>query len=159
MNIRNGTIQVRRAGVIGLAGALMTICASAACAPVAAGQHVPAPSGPPGPLHSRSQHDLPPTRPARRDIAYAWHHPPEYPPEAVHGHHQGTVIVLARVADDGRVVRTRIGRSSGYPELDKSAAAAVDGWKFTPAYRDGKPQASWSRVPVTFYLPKAATSP
>jgi TonB family protein len=65
---------------------------------------------------------------------------------------------MAHIGVDGRVTETMIEQSSGYRELDYSAATAVGSWMTHPAYRDGVPVVSWKRVPVTFSLPKVAAT-
>jgi protein TonB len=45
-----------------------------------------------------------------------------------------------------------VSRSSGHVELDEAAVAAVRRTKFEPGTREGKPAATWVRVPVIFSL-------
>jgi protein TonB len=36
--------------------------------------------------------------------------------------------------------------------LDRAAVAAVRGWHFLPAVRDGRPVSAWVEIPVRFHL-------
>jgi protein TonB len=76
--------------------------------------------------------------------------PPEYPQPALRGGVQGTVLVRVAVAADGRPTRVDIARSSGSRELDRAAQRAVEGWRFEPALKRGRPVPSVLEVPVEF---------
>ena len=75
---------------------------------------------------------------------------PSYPEAARQARIEGTVIVQARILEDGRVGATRVTRS--IPELDDAALACVRQWRFRPALKDGKPVVVWVAVPVKFTL-------
>ncbi len=78
--------------------------------------------------------------------------PPEYPPRAVELDLTGTVVVRALLDPEGDPREIRIHRSSGHAILDGAAVAAVRGWHFAPAARDGQRIAAWVEVPVHFRL-------
>lgn len=78
--------------------------------------------------------------------------PPSYPPESVARNEEGTVWFDLYLSETGGIVELRIARSSGYPRLDRAAAAAVSRWRFLPSRRLGRAVASWVRVPVHFQL-------
>jgi TonB family protein len=118
------------------------------------GQQAPESGAPPFTFGLPSPRHIPPTSPSAMDITYDSRHPPKYPREAIRAHHEGMVVVLARIGLDGQVTGTRVEQSSGYPELDEVAASTVTVWKFFPAYKDGVPVVSWCRVPMEFSLPK-----
>lgn len=124
-----------------------------------AGQQAPAGSEQPATVHFYSLGGYPQTHHAALNITNAANLQPKYPPQAIRAHHEGTVLVLAQIAVDGRVTDTRIEQSSGYRELDDSAVSAVSSWKFRAAHRDGVPVVSWTRVPVNFSLPKTLPTP
>jgi TonB family protein len=63
---------------------------------------------------------------------------------------EGTVMIQARVLEDGTVGETRIVKS--IPALDGAAIAAVRQWRFKPATSEGKPVAVWVAVPIKFSL-------
>ena len=161
MKIRNTKARKRWVRIMCFVGASMATWATGACAQgqASASEQAPASGAPSATAHFVSAGNLPPTHPSGMDITYASQHQPKYPLAAIRAHHEGTVLVMAQIGVDGRVTQTKIAGSSGFPELDESAAATVSGWKFSPAYRDGAPVASWARVPVNFSLPKVAAKP
>ena len=77
---------------------------------------------------------------------------PVYPQEARDDQTEGVVVLVAQVAADGRVTKTRVERSSGDRRLDKAACQAVENWVYKPALRDGEPVTSSVRVRVEFRL-------
>lgn len=158
MKAGDGKARRPMLGAICFSSAMIAVYVTGAHAQdqMSAAQQTPSTGRPPATAHFISAASLPPTHPSAMDITYASQHQPKYPPEAIRGHHEGTVRVMALIGVDGQVTETRIDQSSGYPELDESASITVRGWKFSPAYKDGSPVASWARVPIDFALPKAA---
>jgi TonB family protein len=86
---------------------------------------------------------------------------PPYPSTAAANSEQGSVVLQALVNSDGKVERMKLAQSSGFDDLDNAALAAVMGWKFVPASRDGKPYLTpkWATVKVDFQMPNAPQSP
>ncbi len=78
--------------------------------------------------------------------------PAVYPPRSIELGQQGEVLVRVRLQPDGAAAEIVLWRSSNYPLLDRSALAAVRGWHFLPAMRDGRPVAAWVEIPVRFHL-------
>ena len=78
--------------------------------------------------------------------------PPVYPPRAVELDQQGEATVRVRLDSEGSAVEIVLHRPSGFPLLDKAALAAVKGWHFLPAIRDGRPVPAWVEIPVRFHL-------
>jgi len=78
--------------------------------------------------------------------------PPAYPAGALARREQGTVLIRLFIAPDGSVARVATLASSGYPELDGAAAAALARWHFLPARQDGRPVASYRDQPVRFAI-------
>jgi len=78
---------------------------------------------------------------------------PAYPQTAVPGREQGAVIVAALVRPDGTVRRVALQKSSGFSDLDDAAMNAVNGWKFVPATKDGKPIEGPAAVQIVFTPP------
>jgi protein TonB len=76
--------------------------------------------------------------------------PPEYPTQARVDGVSGTVLVIALISTDGRVIDAFVRDS--IPELDRAAMEAVRQWKFKPASTAGKPLAVWVGIPVKFTL-------
>jgi TonB family protein len=87
------------------------------------------------------------------DVTYQRAHPAQYPKEAVAARHQGRVVVLALLKSNGDIEDAKVESSSGYPELDASALAAVSNWKYTPCTRYRQPVACYVREPVNFAIP------
>jgi protein TonB len=77
---------------------------------------------------------------------------PPYPPGARRRGEEGTVRLSVLVRADGTVGDLSVERSSGYPELDRSARVTVARWRFTPASRGGKPIDFRHVQPITFTL-------
>lgn len=78
--------------------------------------------------------------------------PPVYPRRAIELNQQGEALVRVRLDPDGTAVEILLWRGSGFALLDKAALAAVRGWHFHPAMRDGRPVAAWVEIPVRFHL-------
>jgi len=78
--------------------------------------------------------------------------PAIYPPRAIELGHQGEALVRVRLAPDGSAVEILLHRGTGHELLDKAALAAVRGWQFMPAIRNGHAVAAWVEIPVRFHL-------
>lgn len=75
---------------------------------------------------------------------------PEYPLAARQSRLQGSVVVSAIVATDGRIKSVKA--VSGPPMLQNSAMAAVKQWIYKPALLNGSPVESETRVELKFTL-------
>ncbi|WP_018290708.1 energy transducer TonB [Verrucomicrobium sp. 3C] len=91
-----------------------------------------------------------PTQLAQPD--YLRNPPPVYPDAARQKKEQGVVYVWVKISPVGGVETVRVVRSSGFSDLDQSAAVAVEHWRFHPALAGVKPVESQAVVPVRFYL-------
>lgn len=109
-------------------------------------------------LITKQVFQLPPTHPATQNITYNSHYPPHFPPEAIRAGHYGVVTLMIFVSAKGEIGQIFVDHSSGYPELDASAVDAAKHWLFGPEEKNGVPESSWLRVPVTFNRP-APSSP
>jgi iron complex outermembrane receptor protein len=78
--------------------------------------------------------------------------PPEYPLERLAEGLHPTVVLHVTLKADGSVVDVHVEHSAG-EDFDAAAVAAVRGWSFEPAKRDGTPVAAQVRVAVHFDLP------
>jgi protein TonB len=76
--------------------------------------------------------------------------PPAYPAEAECNSNGGTTVLRVTVAQDGVPAQVAQVQSSGNQALDQAAIAAVRGWKFRAATRNGNPVSHTINVPVTF---------
>ena len=93
--------------------------------------------------------ELAQTQPAKMLEASA----PEYPSAARRRDDQGTVHLRVRVLASGQASEVQVQTSSGIPELDQAAVAAVNASKFRPAQSvAGVPVDSWVIVPYKFIL-------
>ena len=70
----------------------------------------------------------------------------------------GTVVLAVTVSDTGDVTDVEVVESLG-AAFDEAAIAAVKGWKFAPALRDGNPVAATIRVGIDFTPPLPAAAP
>lgn len=77
---------------------------------------------------------------------------PEYPPASKRLEEEGTVVLRFLIDVDGRVLESRIDKSSGYDRLDQAARLALGKCKFKPGTVDGKPEQSWASLKYTWRL-------
>jgi len=78
--------------------------------------------------------------------------PAVYPPRAIELGQQGEALVRVRLEPSGAAAEILLWRGTGYELLDKAALAAVRGWHFLPAMREGRAVAAWVEIPVRFRL-------
>ena len=64
--------------------------------------------------------------------------PPDYSFEAATKGEHGRVVVVAHVGPNGVVRGVDVVEGTGFPDLDRSAVAAVEKWRFHPAMKDGQ---------------------
>ena len=76
--------------------------------------------------------------------------PPSYPSSLLSKGIGGKVLVSCDVDETGRIVSTKVRQSSGQPELDKAALAAVAKYKFKPATKGGRKVRASCVVPFNF---------
>lgn len=65
---------------------------------------------------------------------------------------QGQVIIELELDKKGRVIMTRIIKSSGYKRLDKAALATLNAWRCNPPLRDGQSVSAIAQQPFDFVL-------
>lgn len=99
-----------------------------------------------------------PTHTAHQDLAYNAQFPPSYPAKAAASGHYGTAVVMVMVGADGAIKGMKLEQSTGFRDLDTSAADTIRRWHFFPAAREGAPVDGLVRVPVTYSLPASAPS-
>lgn len=71
---------------------------------------------------------------------------PAYPPASLRSQEQGIVTLGFLIDLDGRVLESKVEKSSGYRRLDEAASKALGLCKFQPALIDNKPEKSWARI-------------
>ncbi len=62
----------------------------------------------------------------------------------------GTVLLWLRVGPDGRVVESRVKRSTGDPVMADAALRITEVMEFQPATRRDKPVESWTELPINY---------
>ncbi|AVR95655.1 TonB family protein [Pseudoduganella armeniaca] len=78
--------------------------------------------------------------------------PPSYPPKAHAAGETGTVQVALLVAGDGRVIESKVQKSSGSAELDKAARKAFSQCRFKVSADDKDADPVWARLEYVFSL-------
>ncbi|MFZ6820645.1 energy transducer TonB [Undibacterium sp. Ji22W] len=77
---------------------------------------------------------------------------PKYPKAALMNEETGTVTMGFLIATDGKVVESKIEKSSGSKSLDKAALSALSLCKFKSGTKDGKPDQLWAKVDFVWKL-------
>lgn len=78
--------------------------------------------------------------------------PPEYPPSAYRRGEAGTVQLALLVGTDGRVIESKLQKSSGSHELDKTARKALSQCKFKTANGEALTEATWTNLTYVWTL-------
>lgn len=76
----------------------------------------------------------------------------EYPKAALMNEEQGVVSMKFLVSAEGRVLESKLDKTSGFKNLDKAALSAVSACKFKPGSKDGKPDSTWTKVEYNWTL-------
>ena len=77
---------------------------------------------------------------------------PEYPPAARRANETGTVLLNFLIDVNGKVIDSKVERSSGSRRLDEAARAGLELCNFRPATADGRPQRAWARIEYVWRL-------
>src|SRR5919198_1480547 len=77
---------------------------------------------------------------------------PEYPPASRRANETGTVLLSFLIDTSGKVIDSKIERSSGSRRLDDAARAALGLCKFRPGTVNGAPVQSWARIEYVWRL-------
>src|SRR5207302_5063291 len=77
---------------------------------------------------------------------------PEYPPAARRANETGTVLLSFLIDANGRVITSKVERSSGSRRLDDAARAALGLCKFRPGTVNGAAVQSWARIEYVWRL-------
>lgn len=83
---------------------------------------------------------------------------PEWPKEALRKQEVGTVTLAFLVGLDGRVLESRVEKSSGHPQLDLAAQDGLAKCPFTPPESVGRTEPTWTRMQYVWTL-KAGKTP
>ena len=76
----------------------------------------------------------------------------EYPKAALMNEEQGVVSMAFLVSADGKVLESKLEKTSGFKSLDKAAMSAITACKFKPGSKDGKPDTTWTKVDYNWSL-------
>lgn len=71
---------------------------------------------------------------------------PAYPSASLRANETGVVLLSFLIDTDGKVLESKVERSSGYRRLDEAARNGLSLCRFKPATIDGKPERTWSRI-------------
>lgn len=77
---------------------------------------------------------------------------PEYPAAARRANETGTVLLNFLIDVNGKVLESKVERSSGSRRLDEAALAGLELCAFRPATVDGKPTRAWARIEYVWRL-------
>ena len=77
---------------------------------------------------------------------------PTYPSASLRANETGVVLLSFLIDVDGKVLESRVDRSSGHRRLDEAARSGLGLCKFKPATLDGKPERTWSRIEYEWKL-------
>jgi protein TonB len=110
----------------------------------------PAPIAPPGVPPAPVQVHVP-VRTAAVVQAASCEKPP-YPPGSRRANETGTVLLSFLIDLNGRVLESKVERSSGYRRLDDAARQGLELCKFKPGTLDGRPTRSWARMEYVWSL-------
>jgi periplasmic protein TonB len=77
---------------------------------------------------------------------------PSYPPGARRANETGTVRLTFLIDVDGKVLDSKVQRSSGSRRLDEAARAGLSLCKFKPATLNGRPERTWGRIEYVWKL-------
>jgi periplasmic protein TonB len=77
---------------------------------------------------------------------------PEYPPAARRANETGTVLLSFLIDANGRVIQSKVERSSGSRRLDEAAREGLGLCKFRPATVNGTATQAWARIEYVWRL-------
>ncbi len=75
-----------------------------------------------------------------------------YPKQSLMNEEQGVTSMQFLVSPAGKVVESKLEKSSGYKSLDKAALSALANCQFKPGTKDGAPSQTWTRVDYAWAL-------
>jgi TonB family protein len=71
----------------------------------------------------------------------------DFPPRLLRKPVEGRIVLLLELSQEGRVLDVEIDESS-LPAFDAVVAKQVQRWRFTPTRIDGRPMATYARLPI-----------
>jgi len=79
---------------------------------------------------------------------------PSYPEDARRAGREGTVFISVLIDEQGKVLQTKLLKSSGTASLDSTVMSAARQFLFSPAEKNGKKVKVWMTLPFVFRLKK-----
>ncbi|HEY0488488.1 MAG TPA: energy transducer TonB [Telluria sp.] len=76
----------------------------------------------------------------------------EYPKTSLMNEEQGAVTMSFLVSQDGKVLESKVEKSSGHRNLDRAAIKAISACKFKPGTKDGAVAQTWTKVDYVWSL-------
>ena len=76
----------------------------------------------------------------------------EYPKASLMNEEEGAVAMQFLVSADGRVLDSKIEKTSGFKNLDNAAVKAISQCKFKPGTKDGAVAQTWTKVSYVWAL-------
>ena len=77
---------------------------------------------------------------------------PAYPEHEANQNHQGIVTLRFLIGANGKVKKSLVVTSSGYPALDEAARVAMAKCNFNPPVVNGRPVDAWTAVQYVWQL-------
>jgi bla regulator protein BlaR1 len=77
---------------------------------------------------------------------------PVYPDASIKANEEGTVTLGFLIGTDGKVVDSKVKKSSGHPALDKAAQVGIEKCSFKPETVNGKAVKSWMQMQYVWTL-------
>ena len=76
----------------------------------------------------------------------------EYPKASLMNEEEGIVSMTFLVNADGKVLESKLDKTSGFKSLDKAAITAISACKFKPGSKDGRPDTTSTKVEYNWKL-------
>jgi protein TonB len=76
----------------------------------------------------------------------------EYPKASLMNEEEGAVSMAFLVSAEGRVLDSKIEKTSGFKNLDNAAVKAISACKFKPGTKDGAVAQTWTKVSYVWAL-------
>jgi protein TonB len=77
---------------------------------------------------------------------------PDYPASSIRNGEEGIVNLAMLIGPDGKVLESKVEKSSGSRALDKAAIQGLSLCKFKPGTVDGVPEKSWAKLQYVWHL-------
>lgn len=77
---------------------------------------------------------------------------PVWPPADLAAGNQGKVTLRFEIDADGKILQSKVEKSSGHPGLDQAALEGISKCKFNPGMADGKPVRSGMQMQYVWTL-------